>query len=394
MVIKNKKMKIGFFMAALLNHGGGAEKHFMMLANAMAKRGHIASLINLDKKFYKKLSFLLSVYYFSKLTFVRYKDKEIKEMLRGVDWLKVKFKELKKTLQKFDVIYVKNEILDLSLLKIIGFGGLPPVIVGIHTPIYYANTHSFHSRFHNFFYRGPLYKWLLKDCKAIRVSNSDARNLITAYYPEFQNKIFTIFNPIDLEKFKPMERQGKGRNFRILFVGRITEQKGIDILIGVVKNLSRTSIFKNLHFTIAGSGELESLVDNLQKKFSNIDFLGHVSQNNMPQLYSSSDVIIVPSRWEGLPNVILEAQSCGIPVIASNISGSNEIIINGKTGFLVENKPDEFVSKIKYFYYLKRKNKNKFISFKINARKNMEKKFNPEKTFNQLEEIFTKIVVS
>jgi len=397
MIVKNKKMKIGFFMAAFLNHGGGAEKHFTMMANDVAKKGHSVGIVNLDEAFYKKLSIFLSIYYASNLTALRYSNEDIediKDMLENVEWIRVGLRNLAKILQGFNIIYTKNEILDLGILKIIGFKNLPPVIVGIHTPIYYVTTHSFHSRFHNFLYRGPLYRWLLKDCRAIRVSNSDVRSLIINYYPNFKNKIFTIFNPIDLKKFKPMERQGKSINFRILFVGRLTEQKGVDILIKVIKNLSMTSIFKNLHFTIAGSGELKSLVDNLQKKFSNIDCLGHISQNNMPQLYSSSDIVIAPSRWEGLSNVILEAQSCGITVIASNIPGSRDIIINGVTGFLVDNKPEEFISKIKYFYYLKRRNKKKFVSFKINARKNIEKKFNPDKVFNQLEEMFTKTSIN
>jgi len=385
----NKKMKIGFFIAALLNHGGGAEKHFIMMGNAMAKKGHEIGIVNLDKSFYKKLSIILSIYYASNLTFIRYRDADVRKMLHNVKWLKVEFKKLRKNLQKFDVIYVKNEILDLGILKLIGFKKLPPVIVGIHTPIFYPITSSFYSRLHNFFYSSCFYRWLIKDCKAIRISNSELQNLVSKRYPFFKGKVFKIFNPIDIRKFKPEKKlKEKNKKFKILFVGRLTEQKGIDMLIETIKDLSKKPIFKNLIFVIAGSGKFGNKISNLQKKFNNLTWLGHVLPHNIVRLYSSSDILIAPSKWEGLSNVILEAQSCGLPAIVSNIAGSRDIIINNSTGFLVNNSAKEFVSKITSFYLLKGKNKKRFISFSVRARENIEKRFSPDKTIAQLEKMF------
>ena len=386
-------MRIAFFMAPLLNHGGGAEKFFIEVSNEMSKRGHKVSIINLDKSFYNKLSFILSIYYrgrfhyHSKLKY-RYTDKQIKKGLKGIEWIKINLRNLKKVLQDFDVIYVKNEILDLGVLKLIRFSKLLPIIVGVHTPIYYSIVNSFQDKFHNFLYLGPFYKWLLKDCASIHIPNSDDELFVKKHFSRLRGKIFKIFYPFDCNIFKPSEIKRRDNKFRILFVGRLTEQKGVDVLVKIIKRLSAISIFKDLHFAIAGSGELDKEIGRLTGKFRNINYLGHVSQEKMSQIYSSNDILIAPSRYEMLPWVSLEAQSYGLPVIVSDIPGPRDIIISGETGFLVENKPENFIDKIEYLCTLKRESLERFSEFCRKAREHIQEKFEPTKIYNQLENMF------
>lgn len=383
-------MKIAFFMVPLLNYGGGAEKYFITVANAMAERGHDVSIVNLDRSFYRKLTFVLSIYYQTKLKNIRYTDKEIKKQLKGVRWIKSNLGNLKATLQKFDTIYSKNEVLDLLTLKLIGFKNLPPVIVGFRTPVFYPITSSAKSKFHNFLYLSQVYKWLLKDCVFLHVSNSDDELLIKKRFSNFRHKTLKIFHPFEYKAFRPPKKERKNDELRVLFAGRLNEQKGVDILVEVIERLSTKPIFKCLRFIIAGSGEWQGKVELLEKKFDNVNWLGHVPQDEMPEIYSLNDIVIAPSRWETMHWVSLEAQSCGLPVIVSDIPGPRDIIVNGKTGFLVKCNVESFVNKIMYFLNLKKHNPEKFDKFGIKAKKHIQEKFEPSRIYNQLESMFKK----
>lgn len=383
-------MNIAFFMAPLLNHGGGAEKYFITMANEMVRRGHKISIVNLNELFYKKLTFLLSIYYASKLGSVRYTDEDIEGMLKNVDWIRVRLKDLRKNLQGFDVIYTKNEILDLGILRLVGFKNLPPVIASIETPIYYPITASLQGRLHNLLYSSFIYKNLVESCVAIRVSNSEDEVLARERYHKHVDSIYKIYYPLDT-RFLEAKKGKEDQFLNILFVGRLTEQKGIDILVEIIKGLSVKPIFKDLHFTIVGSGGMDNKVKSLDSKFENVNYLGHIPSDQIPEVYSSNDILIAPSRYETLHWVSLEAQACSLPVIVSDIPGPRDIIIDGKTGFLVENKPENFIDKIEYFYNLKRYNPEKFSEFCREARKHILEKFRPHLIFDQLEEMFEKV---
>jgi glycosyltransferase involved in cell wall biosynthesis len=383
-------MKIAFFSVSLITYGGGAEKYFIDVANNIAARGNEVSIINLDEDFYKKFTIMLSIFYHTRGVSTRLTDEEVRTMLKNVEWIKVSLRNLKKVLKQFDVIYTKNEIPELVILKLLGFQNLPPVIVGVHTPIYYPIVDSFYSKIHNFLYSSSLYGWLIKDSKAIHVNNSENSRLLKKFFPELNLRIYTIFCPFEF-KHSICKKYEKDRNtFTILFVGRLTMQKGIDTLVKIIEKLSVIEIFKNIRFTIIGSGDesLEKLLASLQRKFPNVRWLGYVPNEELHRPYSSSDILILPSKWETLSYVCLEAQSYGLPVIATDIPGPRDIIVNGQTGFLVKNTPEEFVQKIKYLYELKKNIPEKFAEFSIKARENIRRKFDPGVIYTQLEKMF------
>src|SRR4030042_2195134 len=168
--------KIALFMLAPLTDGGGAEKYFISLARNLRQRDIETDIITMDKTFIERFAKWLYLFYYGRWfrqidTSGRESESSIEEQLGKARWIRVSYKNLEKTLRSYDVIYSKNELVDLALLKRIGYKNLPPVIVGVHTPIYYPEANSFFARLHNFLYLSFFYKWLLRGIKCIHVSN-------------------------------------------------------------------------------------------------------------------------------------------------------------------------------------------------------------------------------
>ncbi|MDK0571458.1 glycosyltransferase family 4 protein [Clostridium perfringens] len=118
----------------------------------------------------------------------------------------------------------------------------------------------------------------------------------------------------------------------LVFVGRLTEVKGVFNLIKICKKVQN----KNIKFIVIGEGNLKENLENeiKEKDLNNIKMLGFKSdiENYLPY----ADLLIVPSNMEGIPLCILEAMSCGVPSIASNVGGIPEIIDGN--GILYDNK--------------------------------------------------------
>jgi len=119
-------------------------------------------------------------------------------------------------------------------------------------------------------------------------------------------------------------------------VGRLDRQKGIDVLLDSVAHV-RDRI-PNLHLLIVGAGpERDSLTALAQRLGveSRCRFLGW--RNDVSALMKMADMFVMPSRWEGMPNAILEAMAAGLPVIATRVEGTTELVTDGQTGRLVAN---------------------------------------------------------
>lgn len=117
-------------------------------------------------------------------------------------------------------------------------------------------------------------------------------------------------------------------------VGRLLKEKGYDVLLQAFKEVSEKH--SNVTLSIAGDGpELESLLG-LRKELGlsrQAHFLGF--RDDVPDLLSSWDIYVQPSRWEGLCITVIEAMASGLPVVATNVGGIPESVVDGKTGFLV-----------------------------------------------------------
>ena len=170
-------------------------------------------------------------------------------------------------------------------------------------------------------------------------------------------KAVKIYNGIDTEKWK--QRLDNDGTFTIINVGRITHQvKGQDILIKALKECKDKGMKFICNFVGGVYGYdtnsfeyLKKLIEDLNLS-EDINFLGN--REDVPKLLARSDLFILPSRFEGLPISLLEAMAARLPVIASNISGSNELIEHGKNGLLFESENSlDLAEKISWLYYHK-----------------------------------------
>ena len=151
---------------------------------------------------------------------------------------------------------------------------------------------------------------------------------------------------VNISKFHPSKKNKK--NY-ILFPGRLLLNKGIIEFYESAKLVNKK--YKNWQFLIAGAADYKSpvlikkekLEEILKAKF--INYLGHVNYKKMPQLLSKVSIICLPSYREGMPMALQEAASSGLPVITTNVTGCKEVIINNKTGYLVESKNINMLAK-------------------------------------------------
>ena len=120
----------------------------------------------------------------------------------------------------------------------------------------------------------------------------------------------------------------------ILFAGRLAEQKRLDDLLKALDLLQ--SVLPDARTIIAGEGPLRERLEEMSRAFhleDRVKFLGH--REDVPRLMTAADLAVLPSAYEGLPNVILEAMRLRKPVVATAAPGTTEVVVDGQTGLLV-----------------------------------------------------------
>lgn len=140
-------------------------------------------------------------------------------------------------------------------------------------------------------------------------------------------------NSIEIEKFNLPRRKNKTYK-TIIYVGRLIEQKGVQDLILAFKKINTS---KN-KLVIIGSGYYLKKLEEMSGDNPNIIFKGELDRNEIAKELAQADLFVNPSYAEGLPTSVLEAGAAGLPIIATDVGGTKEIIQNGKNGFLVKPK--------------------------------------------------------
>ena len=115
----------------------------------------------------------------------------------------------------------------------------------------------------------------------------------------------------------------------LLYVGRISKEKGVLELPAIYKQIK--AVHKNIRIAFGGRGPA---LPELQKEIPDGIFIDWVDQSELPTIYSSADVLLLPSKFDTFCNVVLEALSCGLPVIAYNKKGPKDIILHEQCGYL------------------------------------------------------------
>lgn len=193
--------------------------------------------------------------------------------------------------------------------------------------------------------------------------------------PKIKSQICYILNPCSFDR---IEHDKYEKENTILSVGRLTWQKGFDIMLLAWKELERK--LPNWTLKIIGAGEEKENLINLCNtlELKNIQLIN--ATNNVQEYYYKSKIYLSTSRFEGLPMTMIEAQFFGLPIISFNYdTGPAEIINNNVNGYLVENgNVNELISCLVKFAL----DENAINQFSINARR-ASKRFEQTKIINE-----------
>jgi glycosyltransferase involved in cell wall biosynthesis len=184
-----------------------------------------------------------------------------------------------------------------------------------------------------------LYHKTYKNFDAIIAQSQDMKDDLELNYPATASKISLINNPIDIERVEVLGEEPLGYAFeegvvRLVSVGTLRERKRQDLLLETMALLPQ-----NYHLVVVGSGAEEQKLKALTKKLNleeRVTFEGH--QTNPYPYMRMADLFILTSEHEGFPNVLLESNSLGTPVVAfACLGGIKEIVEEGINGFTVTN---------------------------------------------------------
>jgi len=167
---------------------------------------------------------------------------------------------------------------------------------------------------------------------------------LQTHYNVNPSKVRIVPNGVDIEKYKPAENSailkcqfGLKNVYTVLFVGNLIPRKGLMFLVDAAMQVVKT--YPKTQFVIVGEGSLKTwLINKLVavKLLDNFVFKSGLSEEELSALYSCSDVFVLPSIQEGQGIVLLEASASEKPVVAFNIGGVNEVVVDAKTGLLVD----------------------------------------------------------
>lgn len=162
------------------------------------------------------------------------------------------------------------------------------------------------------------------------------------------DKVSLLMNAVDRGQFRPdaekreaLRRElGCGHDeFVLLFVGRLEEIKQVDRVIAALGVLQKDE-GPRFRLFVAGDGTQRRVLERLAAESEpavTVTFLGQVAHDLLPAFYTMADALVLPSKMEGVPMVILEALACGTPVVATAVGGIPDLVKTGANGVLLQN---------------------------------------------------------
>lgn len=324
---RSGKMKILFLINSMA--GGGAERVVKTLSEHYINKGFKVTIVTLEDE--KKEDYNL--------------NEKIKKQTIGPSIMnKGLFKILSLPIQalKFKKIYLKeNPDLAISFLVRSNYVNVLSGKIGKKTPIVISERTNADMRYNQKSVKGKIMRKLIsilypKSSKVIAISTGVKKSLINLNIKT--EKIKVIPNPQDLRSIKELSHEpnliefDKNKKY-IVTMGRLIESKDQKTLIQAIAHLKRNDI----QLIIIGEGPKKEELKLLSKKLKITDkvfFIGWI-KNPFP-IIKNADIFVLPSKFEGFGNVIVEAMACQIPVISSNCSGPREILGEEEYGLLFD----------------------------------------------------------
>jgi glycosyltransferase involved in cell wall biosynthesis len=205
------------------------------------------------------------------------------------------------------------------------------------------------------------------------------REIAKSYLNLCDHKLHVIYNGVKDSFYKKKIDAPKS----VISFSRFSHQKNMILSYEVVKKVK-----KNILFSWIGNGEDFSLLNKKKENENMSNLTLHGFQNNPYKYLTKGSIYLSTSRHEGLPLALLEAEANGIPIIATDVVGNNEIVKNGYNGFLFkENEINKAAEKIKLLY----KDKRLYNEISNNARKDYLERFTLEIMVKKTEKIYDEV---
>lgn len=195
-----------------------------------------------------------------------------------------------------------------------------------------------------------IYNWVEKIVAsrinhAIAVSE-DIKEFYVSRYPGLSEKISVIYNGVDLSIFKERDKSELRARYgfdskekMILYLGRFHEEKNLVFLVSSFNELLKNRGMQDARLVLIGEGKTKGQLIELVKKYGiqdKVTFMDSVKDFQVPEIICCADVFALSSRVEGFPLVVLQSLACGIPVVSTNVGDVSKVVINSKTGFVVD----------------------------------------------------------
>ncbi|MCX8131632.1 MAG: glycosyltransferase family 4 protein [Clostridia bacterium] len=237
---------------------------------------------------------------------------------------------------KFDIIHAHDWIVAFAARAIKQSYSIP-LVSTIHATEYGRNW-GIHNDIQS--YISSVEWWLTYESWKVIVNSEYMRNEVRNIFQLPEDKIHTIHNGVDSDKFKGYERDiGFRRNFAadnekiVFFIGRLVNEKGAHVLIDSIPKI--VQYYNDVKFVIAGKGPQfeylkgKSLAMGIAHK---VYFTGYISDDDLCKLYKCADVAVFPSLYEPFGIVALEGMVANVPVVVSDTGGLGEIVNHGIDG--------------------------------------------------------------
>lgn len=159
--------------------------------------------------------------------------------------------------------------------------------------------------------------------------------------PDDLDRLHIVHCGVDPASLEPVAHEGEGS--RLLFVGRLTEVKGLAVLLESMRTIMKAH--PGARLTVVGDGPERDRFEALARELGldgSVEFVGYRSQHEVAEHLADTDVFVLPSYAEGVPVTLMEALGSAVPVVATQVGGVSELVADGHNGFIVKpGDPDE-----------------------------------------------------
>ena len=226
-------------------------------------------------------------------------------------------------------------------------------------------------------------KRCLKNYSDISVACSEKVKQYMKKYYGLSDAIEVVRPGVRLSEFTSLALPRFSSPLRCVIVGRLVEQKGHEVALRALAQVKG-----EWRLSIVGNGPLEARLHELVEKLGLSDRVKFFPATNaIAAVYAAHDVVLMPSKWEGLAIVALEALAAGRPLFVSNVGGMSEIIHDGENGFLLSPTVSAFAQKIQWAF----KHKAKLLSVGAQARAFAQENCGVERMVSQYTDIYQRL---